>query len=146
MRINQTNPREEAIMHHSKVCTLVIDCQGDTMEDGIAFWSRALGLHPEANVKPDQKYVALEGPAPRLKILLQRVPDHSAFHLDIESDQIEQEVVRLERLGARRKYKIQSWWVMESPTGHAFCVVRPQHEDFPVGANRWPGEADGETS
>ena len=44
-------------------------------------------------------------------------------HLDIKSDDVESEVTRLERLGAKRVRRVKSWWVMEAPSGHRFCVV-----------------------
>ena len=40
------------------------------------------------------------------------------------SDDVEAEVRRLEALGARRIRQVQSWWVMEAPTGQRFCVVQ----------------------
>ena len=46
-------------------------------------------------------------------------------------------VARLEALGAKRVRAVKTWWVMEAPTGHRFCVVRPQSPDFPANANRW---------
>jgi hypothetical protein len=65
--------------------------------------------------------------------------DHPGrVHLDIETDDIEAEVKRLEALGAKRVEFIKRWWVMEAPTGQRFCVVRPQH-DGKLGphANEW---------
>jgi hypothetical protein len=32
-------------------------------------------------------------------------------------------VARLERLGAERVRKVQSWWVMRDPAGLVFCVL-----------------------
>jgi hypothetical protein len=58
-------------------------------------------------------------------------------HLDIETDDIEAEVARLEKLGARRIEKVRSWWVMQAPSGQRFCVVRPQRADFAAEANTW---------
>ena len=29
-------------------------------------------------------------------------------------------------IGAKLLQKISTWWVMEAPSGHRFCVVRPQ--------------------
>jgi hypothetical protein len=53
--------------------------------------------------------------------------DHeSRVHLDIEADDLDAEVKRLEALGAKRVAFVKRWWVMEAPTGHRFCVVRPQ--------------------
>jgi hypothetical protein len=64
--------------------------------------------------------------------------DHpSRVHLDIEADDIEAEVQRLEKLGARRVAQIETWWVMEAPTGQRFCVVRVQRPDFAEAANKW---------
>jgi hypothetical protein len=39
---------------------------------------------------------------------------------------------------AKRIEKIKTWWVMEAPTGHRFCVIRPQRERFPADLNEWP--------
>jgi hypothetical protein len=58
-------------------------------------------------------------------------------HLDIETNDIEAEVVRLEALGARRVEQVKRWWVMEAPTGQRFCVVPPQRPDFEDKANVW---------
>jgi hypothetical protein len=64
--------------------------------------------------------------------------DHpSRVHIDIETDDLDAEVARLEKLGATRVAFIKRWWVMEAPTGQRFCVVRPQRPDFPSGANEW---------
>jgi hypothetical protein len=57
--------------------------------------------------------------------------------LDIESDDVEAEVARLEALGARRIEKVRTWWVMEAPTGHRFCVIRPQRGPLGPDANTW---------
>ena len=61
----------------------------------------------------------------------------SRVHLDIEADDVEAEVRRLERLGATRVGPVQTWYVMEAPTGQRFCVVRPQRPDFAARANAW---------
>jgi len=124
-------------MHHSKLCNLEIDCAAETMEAGVTFWSQALGMpagNPEA---PDARYVPLRGRPGGLTMEVQRVNESSGVHMDIETDDIEAEVERLEALGAKRVRAVKTWWVMEAPTGHRFCVVRPQSPDFPTGANRW---------
>ena len=51
-------------------------------------------------------------------------------HLDIETDDIDAEVTRLEALRAKRVARVRTWWVMEAPTGQRFCVIRPQNEGF----------------
>jgi len=69
---------------------------------------------------------------------VQRVNHPSRVHLDIEADDIEAEVRRLESIGAKRIEKVKEWWVMEAPTGQRFCVVPPTSRDFAVEANQWP--------
>jgi hypothetical protein len=64
--------------------------------------------------------------------------DHpSRVHLDIETDDIEAEVRRLEALGAKRIKEVQTWWVMEAPTGQRFCVVRASTAEFNRRASVW---------
>ena len=62
----------------------------------------------------------------------------SRVHLDIETDDIEAEVRRLEKLGAKRIQAVHSWWVMEAPTGQRFCVVRADSASFAQLATAWP--------
>ena len=59
------------------------------------------------------------------------------MHLDIETDNVEAEAERLVALGARKIGKIKTWWVMEAPSGHRFCVVRQQRKAFGPRANHW---------
>jgi len=125
-------------VHHSRLSNIMIDCQGDDLATATAFWSQALGK-PIAN--PDQdgdgRYAELQTAADEPLILLQAVDHPSRVHLDIETDDLDAEVARLERLGARRiAFVRERWWVMEAPSGHRFCVVRPQRGAFgPL--NRW---------
>ena len=127
-------------MHKSKLVTAVIDCQVSDLTEATRFWSAALGRAADASDEPaTEKYVRLGGPDEELILLLQKVPHLSRVHLDIETDNIEAEVARLEALGAKRLEKIKTWWVMEAPTGHRFCVVRPQRDGkMPDDANVWP--------
>ena len=69
--------------------------------------------------------------------MLQRIEDDARVHLDFETDDVEAEVRRLESLGARRKEQRGSLWIMGAPSGHVFCVVPPQSDDFPGDANYW---------
>ena len=126
-------------MHRSRLCTALIDCEGSAFEKGIAFWGRALGMRVKR--RRDQRYVSLVGELGGeggLNIVLQHVPKgERGVHLDIETDDVEAEVARLEKIGARRKANVRSWVVMEAPSGHAFCVVPVQRKDFPAGASEW---------
>ena len=126
-------------MHRSRLGVVVIDCKTDDLPREAAFWSGALGM-PVVPPQPedDDAYLDLEAAGGELRVLLQRVEHDSRVHLDIETDDIEAEVKRLEGLGARRVAQIKRWWVMEAPSGQRFCVVAPQRADFPAGANVWP--------
>src|ERR1700686_1699758 len=87
---------------------------------------------------PGTRYTGHSHPPPDQPHLeVQRVAHPSHVHLDIEADDIEAEVRRLEKLGARRIGPVGTWYVMEAPTGQRFCVVRAQRADFDAKANTW---------
>lgn len=123
-------------MHHSRLAGFIIDCRTDDLDDAARFWSAALGMAPLA---PEPAYRPLDASARDLVIEVQQVAHESRVHLDVETDDVEAEVARLEALGATRVQRIRTFWVMQSPTGQRFCVVRARH---PLagrpGANRWP--------
>jgi predicted enzyme related to lactoylglutathione lyase len=135
---------EDSAMHRSRLGGLIIDCRTDDLEAAAEFWSRALGLARRASDKPEDAGYALLAPGPGgLDIEVQRVEHESRVHLDIETDDVEAEVRRLEALGARRLRKVRDWWVLEAPTGQRFCVVRASSADFEASANRWESMASG---
>ena len=126
-------------MHHSRLSTLVIDCNIDDLDVATTFWSQALGK-PIASLDQDGDgtYAELQTAADEPIILLQKVDHASRVHLDIETDDLDAEVARLERLGAKRiAFVRERWWVLEAPSGHRFCVVRPQRETFGPRLNSW---------
>jgi hypothetical protein len=122
-------------MHRSRLAGFIIDCQEQDPAEAGRFWSAALGMAPRA-LEPS--YQPLDASARDLVIEVQRVAHESRVHLDIESDDVEAEVARLERLGATRVAKVRTFWVLEAPTGQRFCVVRAQRDltDAP-GVNVW---------
>ena len=127
-------------MHRSRLSTVVIDCKVSDLEAAAAFWSKALNreLDPPDPADPGYRQLASSDDEPML--LLQQVEHDSRIHLDIESDDLEAEVARLERLGAKRIKFLKRWWLMQAPTGQVFCVINPQRgslEDKP-NANQWP--------
>lgn len=125
-------------MHKSKLAGFIIDCQTGDLKSAASFWSAALGMATQ--VLPGQegnKYVRLVDPTDRLDIEVQTVEHGSRVHLDIETDDIEAEVMRLEKLGAKRVAQIRTWWVMQAPTGQKFCVVRVHSRDFAKSARDW---------
>lgn len=125
-------------MHKSQLAGFIIDCQTDDLQGAAEFWSQALGyaIQSSANTE-DENYVLLETRPDDVHIEIQKVDHPSRVHLDIEADDIEAEVCRLEALGAKRLKQVKTWWVMEAPTGQWFCVVRPQRSNFDECANHW---------
>lgn len=125
-------------MHHSRLAGFIIDCQTEDLAGAAGFWSQALAM-PARALPGDEgaRYVRLLDPEQRLHVEVQAVDHPSRVHLDIETDDIEAEVRRLEALGARRVRAVQTWVVMEAPTGQRFCVVRAQAADFAQRATRW---------
>ena len=123
-------------MHKSCLAGFIIDCKTDDLDGAAAFWSQALGM-PLRPVQDEENYRNFAPGPDGLHVEVQKVSHPSRVHLDIESDDIEAEVRRLEALGAKRVEQGKRWWVMEAPTGQRFCVVRPQRTDFADVANTW---------
>ena len=127
-------------MHRSRLCAFVIDCKTDDIEAATTFWSKALGRAVVPHTPELESYRELSAKADEPMLLLQKVEHGSRIHLDIETDDIEAEVKRLEGLGAKKVEFVKRWWVMEAPTGQRFCVVRPQRGPLESGANAWSDE------
>lgn len=112
-------------MHNSRLAGFIIDCEADDPREAAAFWSQALRMkEQELPGTEGDKYVRLLDERSGLHIEVQAVSHPSRVHLDIESDDVDAEVKRLQKLGAKRIKKVQSWVVMEAPTGQRFCVVQ----------------------
>ena len=125
-------------MHHSRLCSLQIDCNVSDIDEAARFWAAALGWpvdmgHPGSR----GNYRQLATPPDQPMVQLQRVEHESRVHLDIETDDIEAEVARLQDLGATIFKRLDRWVVMQAPSGQRFCVVRVQRPDFTEKANRW---------
>jgi hypothetical protein len=124
-------------MHRSRLAGFCIDCKDADLDRATRFWSSALGMKdrgPEGDT-----YHPLDASARDITVEVQRVAHESRLHLDIESDDIDAEVARLEALGARRVANVKTWWVLEAPTGQRFCIVRAKDSlEGKVGVNVWP--------
>ena len=125
-------------MHKSRLAGFIIDCQTEDLDAAASFWRQALGLELRPAAAPgESKYRTLATAPDQPHLEVQQVEHASRVHLDIEADDIEAEVARLERLGAQRVGPVRTWYVMQAPTGQRFCVVRPQRADFAQRANTW---------
>jgi hypothetical protein len=126
-------------MHKSKLGGFIIDCRTDDLPGAANFWSGALGMPVrELPGSEGDLYRGLHDARQGLNIEVQKVDHPSRVHLDIESDDVDAEVRRLEQLGAKKVQQIHTWWVMEAPTGQRFCVVRAASLRFEELASRWP--------
>ena len=125
-------------MHRSRLAGVIIDCQTDDLDAAAEFWGKALGAPTtdEANLE-ESPYIELPMPKDQNYVEIQAVDHASRVHIDIESDDIEAEVKRLEALGAKRVADIKRWCVLEAPTGQRFCIVPVVSQDFEQKANKW---------
>jgi len=124
-------------MHKSRLSTFVIDCRTADVDAAARFWSAALGREMEPPDADSPTYRELRTRPDEPILLVQAVDHEGRVHIDIEADDQEAEVKRLEALGAKRIEFLKRWWVMEAPTGQRFCVVRPQRGPLGDSANAW---------
>jgi len=126
-------------MHKSRLAGFIIDCRTDDLQASAHFWSAALGMPVrELSAEEAGKYLELVDPLGNLHVEVQSVTHPSRVHLDIETDDVEAEVRRLEALGATRLAQVKTWWIMQAPTGQRFCVVRAVTPRFEHEARAWP--------
>ena len=125
-------------MHQSRLGVFVIDCKTEDLADAAAFWGAALGQ--DVKIDDDGKYAVIGNYDVRPRVLLQAVDHQPRVHMDMETDDGDAEAKRLTALGAKEVARIRTWIVMEAPTGHRFCLVAPQGDDFPEGAVVWNGQ------
>jgi hypothetical protein len=133
------SPRQALVpdAHHSALVALVIDCPGP-LPEALAFWSAALRRDiADPDQDDDGRYGELATAPDEPFLLVQRVGHEARVHLDIETDDLDAEVARLEALGATRERFLKRWWLMRAPTGHRFCVVRQQPAKPGIAQNAW---------
>jgi hypothetical protein len=115
-------------MHRILLSTFIIDAPSEVHEQTADFWAGALGAESVCP-RGGRDYRILEGASEDFRLVVQNV--HSGppgVHLDIHTDDLEAEVSRLERLGARvvdRSFVDHPgiWVIMADPSGRQFCVV-----------------------
>jgi hypothetical protein len=125
-------------MHKSRLATIVIDATDETASKSQDFWGGALG---KTVIVRNERFSAFQGRvggAGGVYIGHQKgVEDSQLVHLDIETDDVEAEVLRLLALGATVKKRIRNHVVMTAPGRHDFCVVPKSRGDFEVNATTW---------
>ena len=131
--------------HRSRVCHFVIDV--DDLDQAVTFWAAALDATEEP-IGPDSRHVyrQLRLPDSAVRVLLQHTTDAKAgkerMHLDLETDDVEAEVRRLEQLGATKLDHQQlrgfDFWVLQDPWRNEFCVLQATFTDLLDQRPRWP--------
>src|SRR3970282_2042524 len=105
--------RGATMSHRSRLAGFIIDCQDGDLDASAGFWGAALGMRV---ADPDSggtgRYAEFGDTPGGLHIEVQKVEHPSRIHLDIETDDVEAEVKRLEGLGATRlAFGNARWWV-----------------------------------
>ena len=116
-------------MHKSRLGTVIIDCETDDLEREAQFWGAALGGEV-ASPRPGGRYLDVQNDPADPQVILQQVEHPSRIHIDIETDDIEAEVKRLQGLGANVVEKMERWTVMQAPSGHRFCIIGARRDGF----------------
>ena len=108
------------------------DCADDARA-AARFWAQMLGFD-EREGSPEGVLLVerVEGTDPWHWIWLARVPEPKAaknrFHLDLETDELDAEIGRVERLGGRtlavHRERSWDWNAMTDPEGNEFCLGR----------------------
>jgi predicted enzyme related to lactoylglutathione lyase len=132
-------------VHRSRLSQFVIDL--DDLDRGVEFWSAALDATEEPLSEQSRHvYRRLRLPDSNIRVLLQRTSDEKVskerMHLDLETDNVEAEVQRLEALGATRwdhqQERGHDFWVMRDPWGNEFCVLQPEFPELLARRRPWP--------
>jgi hypothetical protein len=122
-----------------RIEAITMDCRDERILS--AFWTGVLGYKVAVDQPGD--WMVLQHPSgtwPRIG--LQVVPEpkvvKNRVHLDLipTEGELETEIRRLERLGARRVRYVEndpdeSHWIMADPEGNEFCCSRPPWERRP---------------
>src|SRR5579862_1998998 len=122
-------------MHRNLLGNIMIDLPSDVHDQGMAFWSAALGATPA----PTRMlvYHILENAVPPNAMAVQLLGGGSArVHFDIFTDDLDSEVERRTALGATvvdpsQAHQPGRWVVMRDPAGMDFCVVWGLNEILP---------------
>lgn len=132
-------------MHRSRIAYCTIDV--DDLDAAVKFWSSALAAATEPGGPTSRHiYRKLRLADSDIRILLQRTDDVKAsknrVHLDLETDDVEAEVRRLETLGASRwdhqTARGFDFWVMRDPWENEFCVLQTMYPELLAQQTPWP--------
>src|SRR4051794_21656244 len=117
-------------MHRIMLREVIIDAPATHVDAVTAFWAGALDATPQPI--PDEPFVGLRGAASLAHVATQDIGDDPTprFHLDIETDDLEAEIARLQALGATVRTRYDDYAVLADPVGLLFCLLPPESEEF----------------
>ena len=117
-------------MHRIMLREVIIDAPAKAFDAVTAFWSGALAATPHP--VPDEPFTALRYAASLPHVATQDIGDDPTprFHLDIETDDLDAEIARLEGLGATVRTRYADYAVMVDPVGLLFCLLPPASDEF----------------
>ena len=129
--------------HRSRLTAVLVDVPADDHDKATTFWSRAFGRDVH-RIDNHPEYAFFGQVTPGIEFMVQALQNerggdaHPRVHFDIESDDVDAEVARLQELGAIEVERVHSWVIMRDPAGTTFCVVRVQVKDvFEQHATTW---------
>lgn len=140
-------------MHRSRVCHFVIDVPD--LDNGVKFWAAALdGAEEETSEASRHIYRRIRLPDSEIRVLLQKTDDRKTskerMHIDLDTDNVEAEVKRLEALGAVRWDHQQErgfdFWVLQDPWGNEFCVLQVEFPELLARRRPWSAPCSTERS
>ena len=109
--------------HYSRIFKIVVDADAAVHDRELAFWQAATGQELE-HYQRFSEFHGTDLPGTDVGLLVQHIGEGpSRLHLDVHTDNLEEEVERLEQLGARRLSQRGNLWVMQDPAGLLFCVI-----------------------
>ncbi len=128
--------------HRSRLAVLLLDLPPEVHPAGLDFWSAATGNPVEPDMA-DPAWHSLGSLGDGVALEVQRTGEGTPprWHVDVETDDIDAEVARLEALGATRHRFVEGgdFWQLLDPAGLVFCVVGIQTgEEFERHAVSWP--------
>ncbi|NUU18536.1 VOC family protein [Cellulomonas humilata] len=117
-------------MHRIMLREVIIDAPATDVEAVTRFWSGALAATPHPI--PGEPFTALRDAASLPHVATQDIGDDPTprYHLDIETDDLEAEIARLEGLGATVRTRHADYAVMVDPVGLPFCLLPPVSAEF----------------
>ncbi|AXX33512.1 VOC family protein [Actinosynnema mirum] len=117
---------------------IFVDVPAEHAGPAARFWASALGgrVRPVAG---EEQFTAIDGAVDGIALDVQAVDDEARYHVDVETDDVAAEVLRLTGLGAVEVSVWEGCHVLRAPGGQLLCVVPVQSaaEVFTASARVW---------